>query len=126
MCEINTSARSVITSLFRELPYSGYYSLQSHDQFNNSLLTNELPTKRNLNKLPCIYDIDLFNLNVNSNTNPDRNSNFEPIQSRYYSSHSFSCTKKSLENHSISFLHSNIRSLRRNIDNFQNHLLSEL
>ena len=41
MCEINTSARSVIKSLFRELPYSGYNIVQSHGQFNNSL-TNEL------------------------------------------------------------------------------------
>jgi hypothetical protein len=78
MCEINTSARSVIKSLFRELPL---YIVQSHGQFNNSL-TNELPTKRYLNKLPCMYDIDFFNLNVNSSTNSDRNSNFEPIQSR--------------------------------------------
>ena len=116
--------------LFRELPYNGFNFIDFHGQFNNSLRTN-LPTKKYLERLTSLHDLNLFNLNIDSNANPDRNLNIQPIQCKYYSPHSFSQSFKkqspALSNNSqFSFLHNNVRSLRRNLENFQVHLLDEL
>ena len=56
----------------KELPYYNVSSclLTIHGQFNNSL-ANDLPTKQLLDKLPSFYDLDLFNLNINGDINPD-------------------------------------------------------
>ena len=50
---------------------------------------------------------------------------------KYYSPHGFSQLKRHLNmssysNSSFSFFHTNIRSLKRNLENFQTHLLDEL
>ena len=82
--------------------------------------------KKTLDKLPSVYDLDLFNLNINSNINPDTNFLCKQIRCNYYSPHKFCDLKKSTSNSCLSFLHNNIRSLKRNLDNFQNHLLHEL
>ena len=66
------------------------------------------------------------------NANIDLDFNFlEPrLRSRYFSPHSFAETIKSKinQNHQnfISILHSNIRSLKRNFEQFHQHVLSEL
>ena len=71
----------------KELPFFNYTGnlIQIHGQFNNSLSTF-CKTKRDLNKLSCLYDLDLFTLNtvVDCNLNPD-NQSFVRIPSRYYS-----------------------------------------
>ena len=113
-------------SLFRELPYNGFNFIDFHGQFNNSLRTN-LPTKKYLERLTSLHDLNLFNLNIDSNANPDLN--IQPIQCKYYSPHSFSQSfqkqSSALSNDSqFSFLHNNVKSLRRNLENF--HLLDEL
>ena len=71
----------------KELPFFNYTRnlIQIHGQFNNSLSTL-WKTKRDLDKLSCLYDLDLFTLNtvVDCNLNPD-NQSFVRIPSRYYS-----------------------------------------
>jgi hypothetical protein len=73
---------------------------------------------------------DLFNLNTASDANPDVNLNQQILQSEYYSPHKFNSLKKSQSNYitdtSFSMLHNNVRSLKRNLENFQTHLLQEL
>ena len=49
---------------FQELPYYGVSDLIScHGQFNNTL-SCDLPTKKYLEKLSSLHDLDLFTLNV--------------------------------------------------------------
>ena len=113
-------------SLFRELPYNGVNFIDLHGQFNNSL-NNSLPSKQYLQRLKSLHDLDLFSMNTDSNTNPDSNLNMQPIRCKYYSPHSFSQHKRTLFTDShFSLLHSNVRSLRCNLDNFQSHLLDEI
>ena len=72
-----------------ELPYYGVSDLIScHGQFNNTL-SCALPTKKYLEKLSSLHDLDLFTLNVRDNINPDLNLRNHRIQSNYYSPHSF-------------------------------------
>ena len=73
----------------QELPYYGVSDLICcHGQFNNTL-SYDLPTKKYLEKLSSLYDLDLFSLNVPENINPDLNLINQHIQSNYYSPHSF-------------------------------------
>ena len=111
---------------FRELPYNGIEFIEDHGQFNNGL-NNNLTTKKQLQCLKSLRDLDVFSLNINSSVNPDHNLNYEPIQCNYYSPYGFSQQKSFLSSGpSFSLLHNNVRSLRRNLDNFQSHLLEEL
>ena len=78
-------------SLLKELPY---YQLQSslviiHGQFNNSL-SSELLTKRDIEKLPSLYNLDLFSLNKihDNNLTADDNLLNQRIFTRYFSPHS--------------------------------------
>ena len=75
-----------------------------------------------------IHDLDLFSLNVNSNTDPDYNALFGTIRCKYYSPSTLTQLISSKEAHqsSLSFFHTNIRSLRGNLENFRSHILSEL
>ena len=101
--------------------------IQVHGQFNNSLSTF-CKTKRDLDKLTCLYDLDLFTLNkvLDCNLNPD-NQSFVRIPSRYYSSHSFRQMKTKVESDiSFSVFHNNEVSLNRNLENLQTHILHEL
>ena len=116
----------------QELPYYGVSDLIScHGQFNNTL-SCDLPTKKYLEKLSSLHDLDLFTLNVRENINPDLNICNHRIQSNYYSPHSFNVLRNRLSssdddvNLNFSVLHNNIRSLRRNLENLQVHLLDEL
>ena len=47
-------------SLFRELPYHGFNFIYFHGQFNNSLTTT-LPTKKYLERLTSLNDLNVFN-----------------------------------------------------------------
>ena len=77
-------------AMFHELPYNGVNIVASHRQFNNSLSPIHI-AKNYLDKLTSIYDLDLFNLNTNPNSdiNPDHNIISNHIHSRYYSPDSF-------------------------------------
>lgn len=113
----------------KELPFFSYTGnlIQIHGQFNNSLSTF-CKTKRDLDKLTCLYDLDLFTLNtvLDCNLNPD-NQSFVRIPSRYYSPHSFRQMKTKVETDtSISVFHNNVVSLNRNLENLQTHILHEL
>ena len=84
-----------------------------------------------MEKLTSIYDLDLFRLNAANTLNPDNdNLYYNRIQSRYYSPHSFNKFKTELPRRAsdscVSVLHNNVRSLRRNLKNFQVHVLDEL
>lgn len=57
--------------LFRELPYVSVSDIVSyHGQFNNDI-SNSLPTKKYLDKLSSLYDLDLFSLNIQNDINPN-------------------------------------------------------
>ena len=84
-----------------------------------------------MEKLTSIYDLDLFRLNAAKTLNLDNdNLCYNRVQSRYYSPHSFNKFKTELPRRAsdscVSVLHNNVRSLRRNLENFQVHLLDEL
>ena len=73
-------------SLLKELPYfscGGDLSI-IHDQFNNSFVTL-CKTRRNLDNLSSIYDLDLFNFNnrLDYNLSPLGQSHMQ-IHSRYF------------------------------------------
>ena len=119
---------------FRELPYRGVSSILSvHGQFNNSLPKNSLTTRKQLDNLPSLYDCDLFSLNLNTNLNvdPDQNILNNQVRCKYYSPISFYKEKVSLNNLSstecsFSIFHNNNKSLRKNVENLQTHILEEL
>ena len=78
-------------SLLKDLPYFNFRGnlVLAHGQFNNSL-NSELPTKRDLDKLHSLYDLDLFNLNMAFDTNQTDSDALmsQCIRSRYFSPHS--------------------------------------
>ena len=98
--------------LFRELPYYGIEFIEHHGQFNNSL-NNNLTTKKQLQRLNSLHDLDVFSLNINTFVNPDHNLNYKPIQCNYYSPYGFSqfSQQKSFfsSGSSFSLLHNNVR-----------------
>ena len=51
------------SSIRSELPYANADIIRAHGQFNN-MLNSDLPTKKYLDKLHSIYDLDLFCLNT--------------------------------------------------------------
>lgn len=118
----------------RELPFYNLNSLDFHNLFTNDSSYSP-PTRRYLDRLlTSIHNLDLFSLNTR-----DKNSEFEfdlnpnVVRSNYYSPHSFNNMKNNLNNNALpnkasnfSILHNNIRSMRRNLENFQTHLLDEL
>ena len=101
-----------------------------HGRFNN-LLGDNLHSKKTLETLHSLYDYDIFNMNsFNANIDPDFNFLEPRLRSQNFSPHSFAETIKSKVNQNhrnfISILHSNIRSLKRNFEQFHQHVLSEL
>ena len=85
-------------SLFRELPYFGQNIILVHGQYKNCInYLLSLPTKKYLEKLTGIYDLDLFRLNAAEAVNPGIDSlYYNRIQSRYYCLHSFNKFKSEL------------------------------
>ena len=109
---------------FKELPYFNYRGCitNCHGRFNNLRLAS-LPSKRDLEKLPSLYDLDIFKLNASLDNNLNSgitllNQRF--IQSRYFSPHSFKeqgdKLKKNSDDHNFSVFHNNIVSLRKSTD----------
>jgi hypothetical protein len=91
-----------------------------------------LPSKNHLERLTSIHDLDLFSLNPGA---PDKNFAMEPfsrsVRCNYYSPHSFSILKDKIKNRpelnmQFSIFHNNVRSLKKNLENLQTHLLNEL
>ena len=82
--------------------------------------------------MPSLFDVNVFNLSASfdNDINSDRNlHSLVRHDCRYFSPHSFQSQNNSLTDmckNTLSFLHNNVRSLKRNIEAFQNHLLSEL
>lgn len=118
-------------SLQRELPYFGQNISYCHGQFNNLIAFSDLPSKNYLERLPSLHDIDIFSLNLDAKSNSDSEfTPFRPIRCKYYSPHSFSLMldgiNRQSESNLFSLIHNNVRSLKHNVENFQNHLLSEL
>ena len=119
-------------AFFLEVPYRGQSSIiQCHGKYNNLLTNDNLPSKKYLERLPSLYDIDIFSLNsVNSKFYDTDFSAIYPIRCKYYSPYSFSQLKNQLneqrsDSH-LSFFHNNVSSLKGNLENFQTHLLDEL
>lgn len=70
MPDMNSRLNSQRRSLFRELPYYGQNVILAHGQFNNCLSCHLL-SKKYLETLCSIYDLDLFSLNTSEAHNPD-------------------------------------------------------
>ena len=127
----NAIAKSVAKAnkvLLSQLPYYNCSMLENdHSPFNS--LTNET-SRRSLEHLCSLYDLSLFNLNTRNDIDNNHNENFlltKTAKSKYFSPMSF---KKSLPQYisssTISIAHNNIRSLKKNFEEFQNQVLSEL
>ena len=71
-----------------------------HGQFNNSLMDTHQPTKYELQNLPSLYDINLFDHNsiLDSNISPYENLHNNQINSRYFSPHAFHQAKSKWPN----------------------------
>ena len=89
-----------------------FFPYHGHRQFNNSL-ESQLLTRKYLDKLSSIYDLNLFTLNTNMNLNPDLHLLNQHIRSHYYSPHSFNIFKLRLSRSIFSLLHTNITSMKR-------------
>ena len=122
-------------ALLRELPFSNLWPAQFNNLFKNSSFnTNSfLPTKKDLDCLTSIHDLDLFNLNTHEkrSNNLDDNYYLQITRCKYYSPHSFNQLKETFNvstdrYNKFSLLHNNIRSLKKNLENLQTHLLDEL
>jgi hypothetical protein len=127
----NKAEERVRESLLCELPYFNYRGdLASY--LGQNACNNQIKSKRNLDKLTSLYDLDLFSLNTNldNNLNSNEYAINRPILSQYFSPHSFRRMKNGLNdqevNSSFSIFHNNVVSLNRNLENLQTHLLDEL
>ena len=119
--------------LFRELPYFVEHITQCHGRFNNLLAQQSglsLPSKKYLDRLPSLHDIDLFSLN---NSNPDTQNSenylFNAIRCNYHLPNSFHKLTEKFNKKlpkEFSLIHNNLRSLKKYLENFQSHLLNEL
>ena len=115
-------------TLLAQLPYyNGKVLTSAHPQFN-SLIDDNRPSRKLLDSLSSLYDLSVFQLNsLDKHIDPDINLASNKIRSKYYSPHSFAqfIDSKQLQS-KISFLHTNIRSLKKNFEEFQHHVLSEM
>ena len=118
------SAARDLRSILKELPYFNFTGnlAACHGQTNNSAPTLS-ESKRNLDSLPGLHNLDLFSLNsgFDRNLNPDNNLGNQRIQSRYFSPHSFKILGNKLSlnkvNLSFSIFHNNVVSLNHNLEN---------
>ena len=76
-------------ALLRELPFFELWPAQFNNLFSN---VNSLPTKRDLERLSSIYDLDLFSLNLlhDNRSNYNDPTNMHAPRCKYYSPHGFS------------------------------------
>ena len=118
-------------SLQRGLPYFDQNISRCHGQFNNLIYFLDLPSKKYLERLPSLHDIDIFRLNLDAKSSSDSEfTPFQPIRCKYYYPHSFSQMLDSINRQSdsnlFSLIHNNVRNLKQNLEKFQSHLLIEL
>ena len=117
-------------ALFNEMPYYNYTGslIMFHGQFNNSLMDKHHPTKYELQNLPSLYDINLFDLitALDSNISPYENLHNNQVKSRYFSPHVFHQAKSKWPNNCFSVFHNNITSLNQNLENLKTHILEEI
>ena len=129
--KITTSKREISERkiLLKELPYYNYTGslIMLYGQFNNSLMDKHQPTKYELQNLPSLYDINLFDLNtiLDSNISPYENLHNNQIKSRNFSPHAFHHAKSTWPDNCFSLFHNNITSLNQNLENLQTHILEE-
>ena len=127
----NSAQTKLSKALFRELPYNGQNIRQCHGSFNNLMPIENLPSKKYLDRLPSLNDIDLFSLNADNVNNSDLEySSIRPVRCKYYSPHSFSLLTNKLNKQvfrsQLTLFHNNVCSLKSNLENLQTHLLNEL
>ena len=106
------NAQKLTKSLLKELSYYNKNIVVCHGEFNIITTKSSLPTKKYLQKLYSIYDLDILQ-----------------IRSNYYSPKCFNNFKQSnkvFNENSFLILHNNERSLRANLENFQEHLFNKL
>ena len=128
----NKRHEKVLRGLLKEL---GYFNCKGnladfHGRFNN-LLQSNIRSKRYLDKLTSLYELDLFKLNTlcNSDVNTIDNLYNQHIHSRYFSPHSFKEQNKYVienDDDSFSIFHNNLISLSKNFENLQSYILDEL
>ena len=127
----NSAQTKLSKALFRELPYNGQNIRQCHGSLNNLMPIENLPSKKYLDRLPSLNDIDLFSLNADNVNNSDLEySSIRPVRCKYYSPHSFSLLTNKLNKQvfrsQLTLFHNNVCSLKSNLENSQTHLLNEL
>ena len=127
----NSAQTKLCKALFLELPYNGQNIRECHGSFNNLMPIENLPSKKYLNRLPSLNDIDLFSLNADNVNNSDLEySSIRPVRCKYYSPHSFSLLTNKLNKQEfrsqLTLFHNNVCSLKSNLQNLQTHLLNEL
>ena len=112
-------------TLLAHLPYYYCKVLNSAHSLFNNLIDDNRPSRKSLDSLSSLYDLSVFQLNsLDKDIDPDRNFHSNKIRSKYYSPHSFAQFIESKQLQSkISFLHTNIRSLKKNLEEFQHHVL---
>ena len=128
----NKQHEKVLRDLLKELPYFNCKGnlADFHGRFNN-LLQSNIRSKRYLDKLTSLYELDLFKLNTlcNSDVNTIDNLYNQHIHSRYFSPHSFKEQNKYVidnDDDSFSIFHNNLISLSKNFENLQSYILDEL
>ena len=128
----NSAQTKLSKALFRELPYNGQNIRQCRGSFNNLMPIENLPSKKYLDRLPSLNDIDLFSLNadfVNKNSDLEYSS-IRLVRCKYYSPHSFSLLTNKLDKQvfrsQLTLFHNNVCSLKSNLQNLQTHLSNEL
>jgi len=114
-------------ALLSELPYYHCKRLEDAHATFNSLI--DIPSRKSLSHLSSLYDINIFNLNNMNALFFDENQNYlyKFPRSKYFSPLSFNKELSQINSDSsFSIAHNNIRSLKRNFEEFQNQILSDL
>ena len=119
----NKSIEKDHKTTLKELPYYNFTgSLALHLGHLNNSVTCSSQSRRNLDKISSLHNLDLFELNSDFNTNLNVNHHLpnQQIYSRYFTPHSF---KKSFDKFSynevqtsFSLFHNNIVNLNRNFE----------
>ena len=99
----------------KELPFYDYKGslVMFCGKFNNSLVDKHQPTKNELENLPSLYDVNLFDINtintkLDSDLSPFKNLLNNQTQSRYFSPYGFCQTKCKWLNNCFSIFHNNV------------------
>ena len=127
----NKQHEKVLRDLLKELPYFNCKGnlADFHGRFNN-LLQSNIRSKRYLDKLTSLYELDWFKLNTlcNSDVNTIDNLYDQRIHSRYFSPQGFKEQNKYViknDDNSFSIFHDNLISLSKNFENLQSSILDE-